>query len=201
MHTLTRRGVAIAGALALSVALAACGGETNSITPGEEPTSNASATVSAQRNDADVEFAQGMIAHHKGAIDMAEIAENKATSAEVKALASKIKAAQAPEIETMTSWLTAWDQEVSDDHASMGHGSEMPGMASDEEMARFEAATGTDFDRMFLELMTKHHEGAIEMARTEQADGENPEALALAAKIQVDQGVEIDEMRGMLQAL
>lgn len=218
MHKLARRSAALVGALTVSLALAACGGGDDDSTSGASPTTSAmptapsagatpaaSSSVSAEHNDADVTFAQNMIAHHRSAIAMAELAETQASTPEVKALAAKIKTAQAPEIETMTSWLQAWGEEVPEDTTGgMGHdamGRDMPGMPGVGEMANLEAATGVAFDRMFLEMMTAHHQGAIEMAQTEQADGQNPQALELAATIQADQSTEIDQMRQLLQSL
>lgn len=164
---------------------------------GDEP-------ATAAHNDADVTFAQEMIPHHQQAVEMAALAESRAADPEVRELAAAIEAAQEPEIETMTGWLEAWDEEVpagSMDHGDRGHGSEaMPGMMSAEEMADLEQPEGTEFDRLFLEMMVEHHSGALEMARTEQAEGEHPEALALAEKIEADQKAEIATMQQLLES-
>lgn len=154
-------------------------------------------------NDADVRFAQQMIPHHEQAVEMAELAAERAASDEVRQLAENIQAAQGPEIETMTGWLEAWGQDVpsgSVDHEDMGHGSDgaMPGMMSEDDMQMLENADGAEFDRMFLEMMIRHHMGAIEMARTEQANGENADAVALAEEVESDQNAEIDRMRQLL---
>jgi uncharacterized protein (DUF305 family) len=74
----------------------------------------------------------------------------------------------------------------------------MPGMMSDTEMQALEDADGADWDQMFLTMMIEHHAGAIEMARTEQSEGENPEAVALADDIDVAQSAEIETMQGLL---
>lgn len=191
--------------------------------------STAGSAVSAEHNDADVTFAQMMTVHHQGAIEMAALAPDRAQSQQVKDLAARIEAAQAPEIEQMTSWLTAWgaapmssgmmmssEATSSDggmggmDHGSMDHSGDsssgamspsMPGMMSAEQMQELQAASGAAFDKLFLELMIAHHQGAIEMAETELADGSNPEALALAEKIKTDQTAEIAEMQTLLQSL
>lgn len=159
----------------------------------------------AEYNDADVTFAQEMIPHHRQAIEMAALAGDRAGDAEVRRLAADIEAAQQPEIATMTGWLESWGEEVPEDgmdHADMGHGSEdaMGGMMSAEEMAELEQARGAEFDRLFLQMMVAHHEGALEMARTEQAEGENPDALKLAEKIEADQQAEIAEMQQLLES-
>jgi uncharacterized protein (DUF305 family) len=75
----------------------------------------------------------------------------------------------------------------------------MPGMMSDEDMTALEKATGAEFDQMFLTMMIEHHEGAIEMARTEQADGEYADAKALAEDIETAQTEEIQTMQGLLK--
>lgn len=181
--------------LAGAFTLASCGDDDGSPTSGG----------SAEFNDADVQFAQDMIPHHEQAVIMAQMAESHADSPEVKELAAKIEAAQAPEIETMTQWLEDWGQDPSSggmDHGDMGHGdpSGMPGMMDEDDLADLDGAMGGDWDQMFLTMMIAHHEGAIEMATTEQADGENPDAVALAEKIEADQTAEITVMEGLLDA-
>lgn len=156
----------------------------------------------ANFNDADVTFAKGMIPHHEQAIEMAMLAEDRAGSREVKQLAASIEAAQDPEIQTMTGWLETWGEDVPEHEGGMDHGSgdDMFGMMSSQDMEELEAASGEEFDQMFLTMMTEHHEGAIEMAQIEQADGENPDALALAEKIETDQQTEIQTMQRLLQS-
>lgn len=178
--------------LASLLALAACGGEEDSPAGG-----------SAEFNGADVTFASEMIPHHQQAVEMAELAADRAQSPEVRQLAEDIEAAQGPEIETMTQWLEDWGQEAPSapmDHGDMGHGDSegMPGMMDETEMTRLEQADGATYDQMFLQMMIEHHEGAIEMARTEQANGENPDAVALAEQIETDQEAEIEKMEQLL---
>lgn len=189
----------ITAVLALTLAgaftLASCGDDDGSPASGG----------SAEFNEADVEFAQDMIPHHEQAVIMSQMAESHADSAEVKELAGKIEAAQAPEIETMTQWLEDWGQDPAPggmDHGDMGHGdpSGMPGMMDADDLADLDGAMGGDWDQMFLTMMIAHHEGAIEMARTEQADGQNPDAVALAQKIEADQTAEIKVMERLLDA-
>jgi uncharacterized protein (DUF305 family) len=163
------------------------------------------ATSAVQRtfNDADVAFATEMIPHHRQAIEMTAMATERSEDPEVKELAAAIQAAQQPEIDTMSSWLTAWGKPVPEGTAgmdAMGHGGmdDMPGMMTTEEMNQLHAETGVGFDRMFLTMMIEHHEGAIRMAETEQANGSNPEAVALAKKIAQDQQAEIKTMQQLL---
>lgn len=122
-------------------------------------------------------FASEMVPHHQQAVEMAELAADRAQSSEVRRLAEDIEAAQGPEIETMTQWLEDWGQEAplgSMGHGDMGHGDsqEMPGIMNEAEMTRLEQSDGAAFDRMFLTMMIEHHRGAIEMARAEPANGE-----------------------------
>ncbi|MFC5730934.1 MULTISPECIES: DUF305 domain-containing protein [Nocardioides] len=157
----------------------------------------------ATHNDADVTFAQQMIPHHQQAIEMSELAETRAASPEVKDLAADIKGAQDPEIETMTGWLESWSEDVpGGDMSGMDHGDRsangMEGMMSEEEMAELEAASGAEFDRLFLTMMIEHHEGAIDMAKTEQEEGEYPDAIALAEEIEKAQTAEITTMNELL---
>lgn len=157
-------------------------------------------------NDADVTFAQEMIPHHRQATEMAEMAASRTKNAEVLDLAKRITAAQDPEIETMSGWLKDWGKDVPADDAGMGDmagmdhssGGSMQGMMTDAQMSDLEASSGSQFDELFLTMMVEHHEGAVEMAKTEQADGKNTEAVALAKAIETAQTAEISEMNGLL---
>ncbi len=158
------------------------------------------ADSSADFNDADVAFAQEMIPHHRQATEMAELAPSRTENSKVLELAEEIFAAQEPEIETMTGWLEDWGQEVPESMEGMDHSGmdSMPGMMSDEDMTALEDSSGTAFDEMFLTMMVEHHEGAVEMARTQQQDGQNPDAVSLAEEIEATQMAEISQMREML---
>jgi len=197
-----------------SLMMAACGGDDDATSPTTpDPaaaaststgpgTAGSAATAGAEFNDADVEFAQSMIAHHEQAIEMAEIAEDPArqAGAEVVALAGRIKAAQDPEIEVMTGWLEAWGQPVQMD-TSDGHDmSEMTGMMSVEDMDALGTKTGAEFDDMWLTMMVEHHEGAIDMATAIQAAGASPDVKNLAGQIVAAQQAEVDEMNQLLDA-
>lgn len=166
--------------------------------------SDATTNSVAAFNDADVTFAQQMIPHHEQAVEMAEMAEGRADSEEVLSLADDIEAAQGPEIATLQGWLETWGEEVPAsgmEHDDMGHdsGDAMPGMMDEEQMSDLMAASGADWDQMFLEMMIEHHEGAIEMAELEVDQGKNPDAVALAEEIISDQQAEITQMQQMLQ--
>ncbi len=205
MNNLSRRVCSAAAALALSTVLAACGGDAGT-SQGTDTASSASpsSAASAQFNKADVQFASDMIVHHRGAIDMAELAGDRAAMPEVKSLAAQIKKAQQPEIDTMSGWLQSWGEDVpaADDggmHHDAGHAADMPGMMTEQETTALTDARGAAFDRMFLEMMIKHHEGAIDMSEGEQLEGDNAEAIALAKKIVADQRAEIATMQDLLK--
>ena len=184
----------VAPLMALGMALTACGGD--------DSTSGAS----GDHNDQDVTFATEMIPHHAQAVQMAEVAIANAESQDVRDLAEDISAAQEPEIEQMSSWLEAWGEDVpdteGDDMGGMDHGGAdgMPGMMSSDEMDELGSASGPAFDEMFLSMMIEHHEGAIEMAQTEQADGESQDAIDLAETIEETQTAEIETMKAMLES-
>ena len=137
----------------------------------------------------DIMFAEMMIPHHQQAIEMSDLALKNSTNPEVLALAQQIKDAQSPEIEQMKSWGAS-------SMAHMGH--MMDGMLSDEEMSDLAAATGSRFDKLFLEGMIKHHEGAIEMAQ-KITDSKNLEVAALAKVIIEAQQREILTMNELLK--
>ena len=190
------RSLAAAASVLLAVLAAGCG---DSSDDDAVPATTEAAT--GDHNDADVEFAQGMIPHHEQAIEMAELALERAESAEVKDLAQRIKDAQGPEIEEMTGWLESWEEPVAPEGgmSGMDHGADS-GMMSDTDMEELEAAEGAAFDALFLSGMIEHHEGAVTMAEAELENGEYEPAKELAQKIIDAQEAEIEEMKKLQQA-
>ncbi len=144
----------------------------------------------------DIMFAQMMIPHHEQAIEMSDLALQNSTNPEIRDLATKIKGEQAPEIELMESWTDSHMGSHMDSHA--GH--MMDGMLSEEEMDELKSARGVEFDRLFLEGMIKHHEGAIDMA-DDVDDSKNPDVAKLAQSILITQRAEIELMKELLQRL
>lgn len=153
-------------------------------------------STSADFNAADIAFATEMIPHHRQATEMAALADSRTDNVAVLALADRIEASQTPEIDTMSGWLTSWGEDVPKE--SSGEMSSMPGMMSDDQLTDLQGSSGAAFDELFLTLMSQHHEGAIEMARTEQADGKFSDAVSLAATIEQDQAAELDQMKDLL---
>ena len=183
----------LGGALVvMAVLLTACGSTDT------EDATDQSEQSAADFNEADVLFAQMMIAHHQQAVEMAELAVDQAESQEVKDLAADIEAAQAPEIETMTSWLETWGESVDMGGMDMREMDDMQGMMSDEQMASLETASGAEFDEMFLTQMREHHVGAVMMAEEELETGQFPEALELAQTVIDTQQAEIEEIDRLL---
>ncbi|MFM8921861.1 MAG: DUF305 domain-containing protein [Candidatus Nanopelagicaceae bacterium] len=140
----------------------------------------------------DIMFAEMMIPHHEQAIVMSDLALAKSTNPEILELAREIKDAQGPEIEQMKSW------EGVDANTHMGH--TMMGMLDEEEITNLKTALGKDFDRLFLEGMIKHHEGAIDMAGM-IADSKNQEVADLGKAIIATQTSEIKFMQTLLATL
>ena len=157
----------------------------------------AACSGTASHNKADVEFAQQMIPHHQQAVQMSRMAE-KAAGPDVKALAKEIEDAQGPEITQMKGWLRDWDEPISADmHGMNGMNHDVPGMMTDREMQALRSTQGTAYDRRWLRMMIAHHRGAIDMAKTEIAHGEYPQAISLARTIAKAQAEEIKEMQEM----
>lgn len=226
--TRTRRTALVVATAAAAFVLAACGGDGGNDDGGsahEGPHGSASASAETgsstgsetgdnAHNAQDVAFAQGMIPHHRQALEMARLAADRSASAAVEDLAARIEKAQDPEITTMTGWLTAWGEDVPEPAPSntstgstgtesmpgMDHSahSGMPGMMDGQDMAELERASGRAFDTMFLTMMVEHHEGAVEMAGTEKAKGRYAPAKALADDIITAQNAEITEMNKLL---
>lgn len=201
-RSLIRRTTAVAVAATAALVLAACGGSDDSVSA-PDASASASAGAPAQAGEhsaADTAFAKGMIPHHRQAVEMAGLAATRAESAEVKKLADEIKKAQDPEIKTLSGWLTSWGEQVPAEGGGHGghDGHDMSGMMSAEEMTRLEKASGKAFDTAFLQLMVKHHEGAVAMAKTEQSDGKYQPAKDMAGAIISSQSAEITRMNQLL---
>jgi uncharacterized protein (DUF305 family) len=152
--------------------------------------------------EADVRFMQGMIAHHAQAVYMTRLAETAGAGARVLKLARKIDLSQAGEITLMQQWLREYGQFVPD--TSSWRTMRMHGMLTDDELARLAAARGTAFDRQFLTLMIRHHEGAIRMVADLQATpraGQEVDISVLANDVENTQTAEIGLMKEMLAEL
>lgn len=188
----------IAAAAGAALVLTGCGTDS----AGTSSTSGASTSAvesQAQFNDADVVFLEGMYPHHAQAVQMADLVAGHTDNADVVALAAAIKAAQQPEMDRMTTWLQQWGQPVPTPDMSGMHGmNHGAGMMSADQMDALTALSGTEFDRQWLTMMIEHHEGAIDMANTELADGENPEARQMATDIVTAQQKEIADMQAAL---
>ncbi|MGN9783655.1 DUF305 domain-containing protein [Nonomuraea sp. ZG12] len=164
------------------------GEEARTLSPGEAATAVPKPTANA----ADVKYVQDMIVHHQQALDMSILVPNRAASAKIKALASRITDTQGPEIQFMRTWLQEQGQRVPDHHAAHEG---MPGMATPEQLDKLKAASGQAFDGQFLELMTAHHQGAIKMSELVLTGGSHIRIEELANDIAVTQLAEIRRMR------
>ena len=203
---LTMPALLLVGALALT----ACGGSNHpagamagshamSSTTDPSATPGASgAPAGGAHNAADSAFAAGMIPHHGQAVEMADLALAKAGNAEVRKLATAVKAAQSPEIAQMGGWLSGWGEPVP---AATGHTMAMEGMMSMEDMHALAGASGPDFDRMWVRMMITHHQGALAMSQKQLTAGQNPEVKKLAAAIIAGQTREIASMKALLAQL
>ncbi|OZD01877.1 DUF305 domain-containing protein [Rhodococcus sp. 06-235-1A] len=205
----TKLVAALATATVSAFLVAGCSSDTSDMpmaghSMGSSNSSSASsiqADASAEFNNADVMFARMMYPHHAQAIEMAAMVQGRTDNPDVVALASAIEAAQQPEMDRMTGWLAEWGQPApsSDmgEMSGMDHSSGM-GMMSQQDMDALTALSGAEFDRQWLTMMIEHHEGAIEMANIEIADGSNPDAQEMARTIVATQQQEVDTMQALL---
>ncbi|MFE9722885.1 DUF305 domain-containing protein [Streptomyces sp. NPDC005794] len=146
-------------------------------------------------NSADFRYARMMIEHHEQALVFTALVPGRASATSVERLAQRISAAQKPEIGAMEGWLKnngGDDREETHDHSTM------PGMATDAQIEQLRASRGKAFDRLFLELMITHHQGAVTMATEALADGNNVLVEEMANDVVAQQTVEIDRMRGLM---
>ncbi len=167
-------------------------GETPAVLqPGETGTM---ANAGAYRT-ADVTFMTKMVGHHAQALEMAELAPDRAEDQRVVRLAARIAAGQGPEIQAMQAWLAAQGLPPAKEHG--GHHDDMPGMVSAQEMTRLVAARGSEFDRKFLTLMIRHHTGALRMAN-EAVGAQHPLVSEMVDDVVATQGAEINRMKRVL---
>lgn len=186
------------------------GEESRELTPEEAEGLDLSAP---EHSEADVAFVQGMIPHHVQALRMARLVPDRTSREDVPLFAERIDLSQEDEIDAMRRWLEARDEEV----PSLGAGHDMddmddtddmddmdselmPGMLTEEQLLELEAASGEEFDRLFLEAMIRHHLGAMDMVDELYASdgGQEPELDRLANHIYSDQSIEIARAQAML---
>jgi uncharacterized protein (DUF305 family) len=214
MH-IRRAALRAAAALALACVAASCRAVGNAapiVQPGAP--GQASRTITVQQavdlsgvrhTPADVRFMQEMIGHHAQALEMTDLLRTRSDREDMRLLARRIELSQADEITMMRRWLQLRGEPVPAEHAHHSQGATlMPGMLTPEEMGRLSMAIGVEFDRLFLELMIKHHDGALTMVRDLFANpgaGQEAEIFVFASDVDADQRIEIDRMSAMLSEL
>jgi uncharacterized protein (DUF305 family) len=157
--------------------------------------------------DSVVTFMQGMIDHHAQALRMSALVPQRAARPEIRLLAERIGVSQRDEIAQMRRWLLARGQSVpardAHAHAAMGHGHLMPGMLTQPQLDSLAAATGSGFDRLFLQGMIRHHEGALTMVAALLASRRNldAETFRIVSEIDADQRAEIQRMQSLLRSM
>jgi len=218
-----RQGQRIAAVLAVVIASGACSSHRVTIKPPEistaeektihQPTAEQHALGIYQPfSDADIDFMTGMIPHHAQAVIMAGWAPSHGARRDVAILCERIVVGQVDEIHSMRQWLKDRGLPVPDATSTrmrmkvngVEHDHLMPGMLTDEEMAELDKARGSDFDRLFLLGMIKHHQGAIEMVNDlfkSYGAAQDDTIYKFASDVYSDQSIEIDVMQKMLESL
>ncbi|SNR77106.1 Uncharacterized conserved protein, DUF305 family [Haloechinothrix alba] len=167
----------------------------------------------------DVGFAQDMSVHHQQAVTMGNWVRDHSTDPRVRQLGFDIASAQLGEVGMMEGWLTLWDEPLAAPGAYMtwmgdgehghGHGqassggddeteAPMPGMATNDELARMRSLSGTELDVYFLQLMHRHHLGGVDMAEYAVNNARVPAVRRLAQSMLDVQGAEVEIMENML---
>jgi uncharacterized protein (DUF305 family) len=200
MPSVTRRVTGALAALTVALLVSSCSspssnGHTDHHSPSDQPVITGQP---AGYNADDVAFATNMIPHHQQAVDLSAMVPDRSTDAELVALAQQISAAQQPEINAMKVFLVQWNENPDTNSGHAGHGNTMQGMVDAATMTRLESLNGQEFDKLWLESMISHHQGAIEMAKAEIANGDNVDAKTLARNIVTTQEAEIGQMKQLL---
>ncbi|RCW43155.1 uncharacterized protein (DUF305 family) [Halopolyspora algeriensis] len=172
--------------------------------PGDEPRVAGSAEMAelgaeqAEPSEAGIDYIRMMIPHHRQALTMTDMAPARAKNPRVRGLAERIGGAQQAEIDMMQAWLKRNDlQPVTDYHVDARH-KRMMGMATREQLDRLKGSSGTEFDRLFLRLMSRHHEGAVTMAEDLLTKGTDPQVRSMAKDVIASQRDEIATMQQLL---
>lgn len=195
-------GRTIAAAL-LALSAAACGTGTREIAPAAPAPA---AAAQPRYEEADVRFLQGMIPHHAQALAMAALVPSRTDNQGVRLIAERIAVSQQDEIAAMQKWLRDHGLAVPEVGEHQHHGDHvmMAGMLSPAELERLAAASGPAFDRLFLQYMIRHHEGALAMVRELLATpgaGQEVDIYRIASEVEADQMMEIERLRRLLAAL
>ncbi|HYC75825.1 DUF305 domain-containing protein [Brevundimonas sp.] len=159
--------------------------------------------------EADVRFMRHMLVHHAQAVEMVELLRTRTASHKVRLMGERIALSQAAEMALMEEWLAAraLPKTAADPHAGHAGAADqplMPGMLSPAQMAALAAATGPEFDRLFLEGMIQHHQGALDMVEALLDDpdaAEDPMLSDFASSVTADQSAEILRMHSILSEL
>jgi len=153
--------------------------------------------------DADVAFVQGMIPHHRQALEMTAMVEQRTDSRDIRALSERMDVGQTDEVAQLENWLTERGEDVPGAHGQHGAGHDelMPGMLTADELAQLRSARGKRFETLFLQYMIRHHEGAVLMVEQLLGGGQGgqeSQVFQLAQHMDSDQRVEISRMKSLL---
>jgi uncharacterized protein (DUF305 family) len=200
MTSLPARVLAVLAAIAAAVFLSSCTSPASDGHTDHEHTEEPVITGQpAGYNADDVSFATNMIPHHQQAVELSALVPDRSTNPEVVGLAQQVAAAQQPEIETMKVFLVQWKENPDAGSGHQGHGAPMAGMVDEDTMTKLQSLNGPEFDKLWLESMISHHQGAIEMARAEVANGQNVDVKSMAQTMIDTQQGEIGQMKQMLE--
>lgn len=184
------RGLFLLGLLACAVLVAGCAA------PAPDPVAEQD-RITQTRNDADVAFVRAMLPHHAQGVELADLVATRTGTGPVRDMAFRITRAQGDEIGQLRGFLTSWGTAADPGHAGHATGS-MPGMVDPARMSAVRDARGPAFDRLWLESMIAHHEGAVTMAEAELRDGVHRGARNTASTVVAVQRPEMTTMRGLL---
>jgi uncharacterized protein (DUF305 family) len=186
----TPRRLAVA-VVALAAVLAGCSdpdAEANQPAASPQPL----AQTPGPFGETDVTFAAQLVSQHQRGVDLASSADSRAANAELKAWAKRFVETHEPEIAQASELLESWGQQPPEDPGLDGN---RPGKVTDADVGGLTALSGTAYDKRFVELMVRHHEGVIETVSKQTTDGKNPKARELAGKLARSQPDEVAELR------
>jgi uncharacterized protein (DUF305 family) len=187
-------------AAAVVIVLASCSGPATPERTGPTGPSATHDSRSAEHNAADVAFAEGMIPHHRQAVDMTAMVPSRSTNPDLLVMATHISSDQQAEILTMKGLLAQWGVPDAPSHENPGNhmGMHIAGMVDGATLNKIQSLSGPSFDELWMTSMISHHQGAIAMAQNEIDRGRSPDAIKLAKMIISAQQREIAQMNHLL---
>lgn len=192
MRSVVARVAAVVASVAVAAATNGCRSSPDG--PAAAPSAETTAVSAPNRNAVDVAFLQKMVRHHEQALDLSALVPGHTTNPDLIALMQQIASQQRNEMDGFRAQLLQWESPL-----VAPPGTDIDGMVDQATMAKLQRLHGAAFDKLWLQTMIAHHQGAIDMTRAEIAQGHSPDVISIAKSVAAAQQTEIDQMNHLLE--